>query len=93
MSKLHSFDILRKYDNRACNKSVASLGMCACDRMPHTDRHDDFLGWIYWQFPINIFERRKDKDFPILSEQAICNCYVHVFHDSPHGNSFFPEMF
>ena len=44
MRKLHSFDILRKYDNRACNKSIASLGPCAYDSMLHTDRHDDFLG-------------------------------------------------
>ena len=44
MRKLYFFDILRKYDNRPCNKSIASLGNSACDCILHIDRHDDFLG-------------------------------------------------
>ena len=62
MRKLHSFNILRKYDNRACDKSKVSLGTCAPDGLLHTDRHDVFLNV---NFPINIFERRKGKDLPI----------------------------
>ena len=44
MRTLYSFDSLRKNDNRACNKNIASLGTCANDRMLDTDRHDDFWG-------------------------------------------------
>ena len=52
MRKLHSFDILRKYDNRTRNKNIASLGTCTCDCMLHTDRHDGFWWWMSWQFKI-----------------------------------------
>ena len=33
---------LQKYDNHTCNKSIASLGTWACDRMLLSDRIDDF---------------------------------------------------
>ena len=37
---------LRKYDNRTYNRNIAYLGKRAFNRMLHTDRHDDFFGWM-----------------------------------------------
>ena len=51
MRTLHSFDSLRKNDNRAYNKNIASLGTCASDHMLDTDRHDDFWGECNDSFP------------------------------------------